>query len=487
MITWMQKHRKYLVVTIWISTIAFVGAGFVGWGAYNYNTKRSQAVALVGNQKITIKELNTAYSNIFNYYQQKTKGALTNEQAKKLGLQKIALNQLIDEALILNYASELGLKTLNIEVENALENTKAFQHNGVFDKDQYFRVLRNIQITPKDYESSIRKEITLNKINNILHLSPTPLEVKTFGASIFMQDKLMIKIVKANLPNLTVNENELKKFWEKRKESYITKKSYKLSIIKVPVAFIKVDANETKEFYKLHKYSYTGTDGKILSFDAAKNRVIQDLQFKKGKLSALKKYLALRNGKIKATDTIIVKVNNSNFPQKILNRSNIGNILKPFKSNGEYIVAKLDKVNLPRPMTFQNAKNLVKQDYIKVLKDRYLSNSAKQALKAFNDGVNIGFVSRDDIKSVKGLNELEAVEFLNQVFNSSARQGYKIFGNKVIVYKIMEQKLLDKNKLKTYSKLLNDNVKNAKIAEINRKLLSILRNKYKIESFYKGQ
>jgi len=198
----------------------------------------------------------------------------------------------------------------------------------------------------------------------------------------------MIKIVKANLPNLTVNENELKKFWEKRKESYITKKSYKLSIIKVPVAFIKVDANETKEFYKLHKYSYTGTDGKILSFDAAKNRVIQDLQFKKGKLSALKKYLALRNGKIKATDTIIVKVNNSNFPQKILNRSNIGNILKPFKSNGEYIVAKLDKVNLPRPMTFQNAKNLVKQDYIKVLKDRYLSNSAKQALKAFNDGVN---------------------------------------------------------------------------------------------------
>ena len=37
MITWMQKHRKYLVVTIWVSTIAFVGAGFVGWGAYDLN------------------------------------------------------------------------------------------------------------------------------------------------------------------------------------------------------------------------------------------------------------------------------------------------------------------------------------------------------------------------------------------------------------------------------------------------------------------
>ncbi len=32
MITWMQRHKKWLVITIWISTIAFVGAGFVGWG-----------------------------------------------------------------------------------------------------------------------------------------------------------------------------------------------------------------------------------------------------------------------------------------------------------------------------------------------------------------------------------------------------------------------------------------------------------------------
>ena len=36
MITWMQRHKKWLVITIWISTIAFVGAGFVGWGSYEY-------------------------------------------------------------------------------------------------------------------------------------------------------------------------------------------------------------------------------------------------------------------------------------------------------------------------------------------------------------------------------------------------------------------------------------------------------------------
>jgi len=39
MITWMQTHKKWLIITIWIATIAFVGAGFVGWGAYSYGKK----------------------------------------------------------------------------------------------------------------------------------------------------------------------------------------------------------------------------------------------------------------------------------------------------------------------------------------------------------------------------------------------------------------------------------------------------------------
>ena len=47
MITWMQKHHKYLVVTIWISVIAFVGAGFVGWGAYSYGDNKGSIVVSV--------------------------------------------------------------------------------------------------------------------------------------------------------------------------------------------------------------------------------------------------------------------------------------------------------------------------------------------------------------------------------------------------------------------------------------------------------
>ncbi len=486
MITWMQKHRKYLVITIWISTIAFVGAGFVGWGAYSYNRNRAGAVAHVGDRKITIKELSTAYNNIYNYYQEKTKGALTQEKAKKLGLEKIALSQLIDEALMLNYADELGLTTLDKEVENALKNTKAFQNNGVFDKQQYYRVLANIGLSAKEYEDSLRKEITLKKLNNILSLKPTKLEKETFGASLFMQDKLAIKTIYPKIDS-NLSDETLKSFWEKRKKSYLSTKSYKLAVLQIPVSFVKVDENETKEFYKKKRFAYTDKEGKILSYEDAKERIIKDLQFKKGKRFALKKYLALKKGKIKADKEIVVKSTNKSYPQKLLKTASVGDTLKPFRLGDEYIVAKVLGVNQPKPMSYEDAKPLVKKDYLKVATKRELEKDAKEAVKNFKNAKVIGFVSRDDITKIKGLDPLQAVDFLSKVFGSKEKKGYVVFDKKAIVYKVLEQKLLDKNKLKTYDALLSENVKNAKNAEVNQKLLSILRNRYKIETYYKGQ
>ncbi len=487
MITWMQKHRKYLVITIWISTIAFVGAGFVGWGAYSYGSNSSGVAAVVGNQKITMQELDRAYTNIYNYYQEKSKGTFTEEKAKKLNLKHTALLELEDNALLLNYAHKLGLRALDSEVEQNLENTKAFQNGGVFDKNQYFRVLRSIQITPKEYENSLRRQIVLSKINNILNLSPTPLEVDTFGASLFMQDKLLTKIITLDKTKILITNKKLKNFWAKRKKNYLTKKSYLLAIIKIPVSFIEVDANETKQFYQENRYKYTDSNGKIEDFEQAKNQVIRDLQFKKAKIFALRKYIALKHNKIKTTETELVTVDNKNFPQKKLNIANNGDVLKPFKEKDSYIIAKMEKVNMPKPMTFQKAKQMVKKDYYLVMEKNMLIEKAKNSLKNFTTGTNLGFISRDDIKKVKGLSDFEALEFLNQLFSSHKKYGYKVFGNKVIIYKILEQKLLDKNKLKVYGKLLRDDVNNIKTTEINQQLLMQLIKTYRIKSYYKGQ
>ena len=96
MITWMQRHKKYLVVTIWISTIAFVGAGFVGWGAYDLNKDRAASVAKVGHRSISVQEFQSAYANHFAMYNNLLGGKLTQEQAEQMGLDKMVMNTLVN-------------------------------------------------------------------------------------------------------------------------------------------------------------------------------------------------------------------------------------------------------------------------------------------------------------------------------------------------------------------------------------------------------
>lgn len=103
MIGFMQKHKKYFIITVWVSTIAFIGAGFVGWGNYNFSLTNN-AVAIVGDTKISFEKMQREYGRLYSIYNQLMGGELDEEQAKKMGIEEQALNNLIINALMLNYA-----------------------------------------------------------------------------------------------------------------------------------------------------------------------------------------------------------------------------------------------------------------------------------------------------------------------------------------------------------------------------------------------
>lgn len=287
MITWMQKHRKYLVITIWISTIAFVGAGFVGWGAYDFNNDRSGAVAKVGDRKVSIKEFQQAYSNFYAYYNKMMGGKLDQETADKLKLDELTLTNLINQSLLLNYADEIGLTVLEEEIQSAILADESFQVAGKFNKDRYFEILKGARLQPKDYEESLKKEILLKKISAILTIKPTQNELEMLAAATFMKDKLKISVINADNVDVKVSEEELKKYHEENKESFMTEQMYNLDIIEVYSKDMPIDENELKTFFEDTKHNYKDKDGKLLGFEEAKDKVEKDYQKKVAKKEAL--------------------------------------------------------------------------------------------------------------------------------------------------------------------------------------------------------
>jgi len=172
MITWMQRHKKYLIITIWISTIAFVGAGFVGWGQYSYGDKAG-AVAKVGSVEITMGELQKSYSNLYSQYSQMLQGEFDEEKAKSFGLQSQALQYLIQQALVLNLAKSYDLQVNDSELLNEIKTKEFFFKEGVFDSQTYKEILLRNNLSLKEYENDVKKELLIKKTLGLF-----PVEVK---------------------------------------------------------------------------------------------------------------------------------------------------------------------------------------------------------------------------------------------------------------------------------------------------------------------
>ena len=485
MISWMQKHRKYLVVTIWVSTIAFVGAGFVGWGAYDFSSRSGGAIAKVGNIKVTNKDLQEKYSKIYNYYNQMMGGTLTKEKAKNLRLQDIALNQLFNDTILLNYAKDLGLSTDDKEVLQEIANIPAFQVDGRFSESRFNSILQSLRTTTKDFKNSIAKSLTIQKLLKALSLSNTPLEEKSLFSALYLQDKLKVKVTSDKAIDLKVSDEEIKKYWEQNKQKYKSSTKYQVDLVKVDASTLKPSEEEIKSFYDSKKFLFKGSDGKILPLEKAKDEVKKKVQLKLAKKEILKKYLKFKSGKIKAEESKTLTQNSLQLPMTKIVKAKVGEFIRAIQTQNGYVCVKLKEIIPPHTLTFEEAKEFAKQDLTSVKKEQALKELAKNSTKDFTNSKETDFITRDDVDKLDFLSRPEAVEFLNYLFSNPSHTGYYIFSDKVVSYKIIEQKLFDKALFEKNKKKIEDGVKNIKQRALQDALIKKLSKKYTIEKYYK--
>lgn len=484
MITWMQKHKKYLVVTIWVSTIAFVGAGFVGWGAYDFNKSRATSVAKVGDMDIPVSKYQTAYSNIHAFYSQAVGRNLSEEEANNMGLGEMAFETLIQESLFLNYAKDLGLSVNNDEVIAELLKTPSFQTNGKFDVGQYESVLKSLRTNPTNYEAQIKERLLLNKLFSALDLGADENSVSLLGADMFMSDEIKAKLIKA--PSINISEDELKASWEKSKDLYLSEQKYELGMYFVPVAQMEVNDNELRAFYEENRGDYRDGEDKILDFDSAKVAVASDFALKNTKRTALEEYVKIKKGEKNAEEKLSLSASdNKGIDFAVFKDIKAGDVLKPVEYNGGFAIFKVENIIAPAPKSFEEARSEVnaallakkQKDSLEALAKEALANKASFDLSAK--------ISKNDDATSLGLSDDESSELIAKIFASKTKDGYTIFKDKAVVYEIVSQNLLDKEKLGIFSSALEGEAAKLKNSEINQALLTSLAKRYKIERYYK--
>ena len=487
MITWMQRHKKYLIVTIWISTIAFIGAGFVGWGQYSYGDKAG-AVAKVGAIEISMGELQKQYSSLYNQYNQIFQGNFDEEKAKSFGLQQQALKQLVDQAYILNLAAEYDLEVTQKELLEEIKSQEYFFKNGAFDKEFYKEVLSRNNFTMKEYEADVAKQLLIKKTLALLPVETTQNEANVINTIFSIADKIEYKLLDDKEIAVDTSDAKLKPYWEKVRQNYMSDVSYDIAYISHAKVSKTYNDEELESFYNDNKTLFKDAEGKILEFAHAKEKITQALNDKASKNEALREYIAFKKNELSkeiSVQNATISASNNPFTPEVLEEvaklSPTNGFLKPLEVNGVYTTVQLLKINPAQIKPYEEVKPLLIGAYVKEQKKEILLDLAQKSYASFKGNVS-DFITLEEAAKLKGLTPAEAGEFLNALFKSQNKQGYIPLQNgKVVVYNILEQKLLQIS-----DKKQDDTMLQLKSAMFSKGLLENLQNRYEAQIFIEG-
>jgi peptidyl-prolyl cis-trans isomerase D len=488
MISWMQKHNRYLVWTIWVATIAFIGAGFVGWGSYDFGGK-SGNVAKVGDIEISKNKLNIAYSSIYNQYNEALQGQLDEKKAQEMGLAKIAFSRLATQAKLLNFAQEMGIVVSDAELLAKIQAIEGFQEQGAFSQTIYNNYLKAQRIKPKTFEASIKEEILIEKMINLLSVKALPLETKAISNTLNLSDKIAYSILTYDDLNFSATEEQIKSFWEMQKSNYMTPKRYDLAIVWTPSSGIEVSEEELKAYYESKSYNYTNDEGKSLSFAEAKELVSRDLKLKKSKKSAQKSYIAFKKGKKSADENITLALGDLKLTPalwELIETQKVGDILKPKAVGNSYATIKIQKVIPSVTKSYQEAREEAKSAYLQQAQKEALFELAEGKLNDFNasSGTTSEYLQLNKPAILPPLNGQQSKEFVEKLFTSSKEKGIISVSDTVVVYKLLAQKMEAMDSNETH--MLEQTVDSLKRSTFEANLIDLLDKKYPTETYVNG-
>ena len=483
----MQRHRKYLVITIWISTFAFIGAGFVGWGQYSYGDKAG-AVAKVGDIAVSQREWQQAYSRLYGQYNQVFQGNFDEKQAESFGLKQQAMRQVIEQALILNLANSYNLEVTPEELSKVITSQEMFFENGRFSKALYIKVLKQNNLNVADYEQDLRNSILIQKTLSMFQSEPLPLEEKIFTTAKSIADKIEYKVLDANEITIDRSDAAVKTFWESHRQDYMTLPSYTLKVITQQKVSANADETTIQEFYNANRTDFTDAEGKILDLEAAKERVIAAMDDKATNKQALRGYIAFKKGKLDpSTEVKTVTIDSENNPYgpevfaEITALNVTSPFLKPRKVGEVYVTIKLEQTNPATPKNYADARAAAERDYLKQAAAQKLQEMAVKTLDSFK-GQESDYLTSTPSAPLAGMTAEETELFVSKLFASAQPRGsVTLDQEKIVLFKIIDQKLADSTVTSSLAE-----VKRLKDSIFNASLIKMLESKFKIESYVGG-
>lgn len=255
----LRKRKRSWIITFLLGLIIVVFIAF--YGGNKLGDDASQDVAEVNGELITQREFAIHYQKALERYREMLKGSLTPELEKSLNLRGTLLEELIQKKLVLQEARSLGLATTDEDLVIAISQVPDFQVNGRFNKDRYLQLLRANRISPAQFEEEQREQLTIQRLYSIILDGVQVTEREIRDRYQIEQEKINLNFVRLPLTHYvaeaTVTEEEIKKFYDRSKESLKEPLKVQVEYISYPFerfsSAVQISDHEIEDYYQANR------------------------------------------------------------------------------------------------------------------------------------------------------------------------------------------------------------------------------------------
>lgn len=251
-----------LKIIFGIIIVSFILTGVSGYligGSANYAAK-------VNDQEISRGQFENAFAGERNRMQQQLgdqfSELVANEGYMK-NLRQQTLNRLIDEALLDQYAREIGLSISDDQVKKAIFSTPAFQNNGKFDNTRYNAIVNQMGMTPDQYAQALRNQLTTQQLINAVVGTDFMLKGEADELATLVSQQRVVREatfdVNALAAKQQASDEEVKSYYEQNKNNFTSPEQFRVSYIKLDAAAMQENATdaEIQTYYDQHQDQFT--------------------------------------------------------------------------------------------------------------------------------------------------------------------------------------------------------------------------------------
>jgi peptidyl-prolyl cis-trans isomerase D len=290
MLDLMRRHARNWLMKVILGIIIIV---FIFYFGSMGGRQRAERIAIIDGKPIVYADFQREYQKLADMYRQRFGQVLTDEMLKSLNLKQQALDNLVNQAIVLRKAKEMNVEVTDEDVKAMILAYKGFQQNDAFNQRIYEQTLRMNKMTPDEFEEIQRKTLIMLRVEDLIRDTVKVSDQEVNEIYRMQNEKIDLDFIqispKAVIGGIKTTPADLEAYLKAHEGEFRVPEQVQLKYL----AFLgqdyasasKISDAEVTDYYERHKDQWT-KDKKVQPLSEVKDKILADMRLINGMYAA---------------------------------------------------------------------------------------------------------------------------------------------------------------------------------------------------------